>query len=256
MENIEKNNSFNILDIESFFGVLKKRKKIVFLTTLICAFLTLFVSLFLISPKYSSSTNILVNKKNDVQQVNEQAQIQANVQMISTYKDIIKSPTILNSVSKKLENKGYKLTANEIKNEIDISTQPNSQVFTLTVKTKSPTLSADITNTVAKIFKDKVKKIMNVNNVSILSEAEPNTKPVSPKIMLNLLIGIMVGLLLGLIFAFVTDGLDKTVENEEFITDVLSLNDLGIISEIPASKMEELLSSSHFKHGRTAKRRV
>lgn len=256
MENTGKNNLFNTLDIESFFNVLKKRKKIVFLTTLICAVLTLFVSLFLISPKYSSSTNILVNRKNDVQQVNEQAQIQANVQMISTYKDIIKSPTILNTVSKNLENKGYKLNADEIKNDIDISTQPNSQVFTLTVKTKSPTLSADITNTVAEVFKDKVKKIMNVNNVSILSEAEPNAKPVSPKVMLNLLIGIVVGLLLGLIFAFVTDGLDKTVENEEFITDVLNLNDLGIISEIPATKVEELLASSHFKHRRKAKRRV
>ena len=66
MENTEKNNLFNTLDIGSFFNVLKKRKKIVFLTTLICAVLTLFVSLFLISPKYSSSTNILVNRKNDV----------------------------------------------------------------------------------------------------------------------------------------------------------------------------------------------
>ena len=97
-------NSSKFSDIGEILGILRKRKSVIIWTTVICAVLTLFVSLFVITPKYSSSTDILVNRKMDNPngQVNDQGQIQADIQMISTYKDIITSPTILNTVSSRL----------------------------------------------------------------------------------------------------------------------------------------------------------
>lgn len=252
-------NSSKFSDIGEILGILRKRKGIILWTTVICAVIALFTSVFIISPKYSSSTDILVNRKIEGNQANAQAQIQADVQMISTYKDIITSPTILNDVSKELNQKGYDINSEGIKKCINITNQQNSQVFTLTVKTKNANLSADIANTTAKVFKQKVKNIMSVNNVSILSKATANPKPVSPKVMLNTLAGILVGLILGLVLAFVANGLDRTITDESFITDTLGLNDLGIISEIPASKVKKMLSISrtaqNISHTHT-KRRV
>lgn len=242
-------------DISEILGILRKRRGVIIWTTVICTVLTLFTSVFIISPKYSSSTNILVNQKNE-NQVNAQAQIQADVQMISTYKDIITSPTILNTASKELVQKGYDVNTDSIKNSIEISNQQNSQVFTVTVKTDNPNLSAAIANTVSNVFKRKIKGIMSVNNVSILSKATVNPNPVSPKITLNTLAGLLAGLILGLILAFVLNGLDRTVTDESFITEELGLNDLGIISEIPASKVKKMLSASRITEKRSRKRRV
>ena len=235
-------NSSNFLDINKILAVLRKRKKTIIISTLVCAFLMLFMSVFVISPKYSSSTDILVNRKVD-NQVNAQAQLQADVQMISTYKDIITSPTILNAVSTQLKNQGFNMTPANIKSCISISNQQNSQVFTVAVKAKNPQLAAAIANTTANVFKVKVKKIMSVNNVSILSKAEENPKPVSPKVVLNTLIGLIVGCVLGLFLAFIFDSMDRTITDESFITEELELNDLGIINEIPANKVKRMISS-------------
>lgn len=251
-------NSSKFSDIGEILGILRKRKSVIIWTTVICAVLTLFVSLFVITPKYSSSTDILVNRKMDNPngQVNDQGQIQADIQMISTYKDIITSPTILNTVSSRLADEGYHISSGAIRNSISISNQQNSQVFTVAVKAKNPQLAAAMANTIADVFKTKVKKIMSVNNVSILSKAVASSSPVSPKVGLNTIIGIVVGLILGLILAFVANGLDRTITDESFITDDLELNDLGIISEIPASKVKKLISTGHIASRGSGKRRV
>ncbi len=244
VESQQKNTEF--VDIRNMFNVLKKRKNIIFITTIALTVLMFLISMFVISPKYSSSTDILVNRKNQDNQINAQAQIQADVQMINTYKDIITSPTILDDVSDNLHEQGYKMTADDIKKSIDISSQQNSQVFTINVKTKNPKLSAAIANTIADVFKTKVKKIMSVNNVSILSRAQIEDKPVSPKIMVNTMIGLLGGLILGIILAFAINGLDRTVNDMSFVTEELGLNDLGIINEIPASKVKKMISSNGF----------
>ena len=248
-------NSSNFLDVNKILAVLRKRKKTIIISTLVCAFLMFFMSVFVISPKYSSSTDILVNRKVD-NQVNAQAQLQADVQMISTYKDIITSPTILNAVSTQLKDQGFNMTPANIKSCISISNQQNSQVFTVSVKAKNPQLAAAIANTTANVFKVKVKKIMSVNNVSILSKAEENPKPVSPKVILNTLIGLIVGCVLGLFLAFIFDSMDRTITDESFITEELELNDLGIINEIPANKVKRMISSKHIASRGTRKRRV
>ena len=254
-ETNSQQNSSNFLDINKILAVLRKRKKTIIISTLVCAFLMLFMSVFVISPKYSSSTDILVNRKVD-NQVNAQAQLQADVQMISTYKDIITSPTILNAVSTQLKNQGFNMTPANIKSCISISNQQNSQVFTVAVKAKNPQLAAAIANTTANVFKVKVKKIMSVNNVSILSKAEENPKPVSPKVVLNTLIGLIVGCVLGLFLAFIFDSMDRTITDESFITEELGLNDLGIINEIPANKVKRMISSKRIASRGTRKRRV
>ena len=248
-------NSSSFLDLNKILSVLRKRRKTIFVSTLVCAFLMLFMSVFVISPKYDSSTDILVNRKVD-NQVNAQTQLQADVQMISTYKDIITSPTILNTVSTKLKEQGFSMTPANIKSCINIRNQENSQAFTVSVKAKSPQLAAAIANTTANVFKVKVKKIMSVNNVSILSKAEESPKPVSPKVLLNTLIGLIVGCVLGLILAFVLDSMDRTITDETFITEELGLNDLGIISEIPASKVKKMISSKGLSSHSSRKRRV
>ncbi len=250
--------SLKFSDIGEVLGILRKRKNVIIWTTVICAVLTLFVSLFVITPKYSSSTDILVNRKvdNSREQINAQGQIQADVQMISTYKDIITSPTILNTVSGRLADKGYHISAGAIRKCISISNQQNSQVFTVAVKAKNPQLAAAIANTTADVFKTKVKKIMSINNVSILSKAVVNSSPVSPKVGLNTIIGIVIGLVLGLILAFVSNELDWTITDESFITDDLELNNLGIISEIPASKVKKLISTGRITSRGSGKRRV
>lgn len=259
-ESQEKSSKFS--DIGEILGILRKRKGIIILTTIICTVIALFTSVFMISPQYNSSTDILVNQKasdnvNDPNNAN-QGQMQTAIQMINTYKSIITSPTILDDVADKIQNDGYRDSSGAIKGMISISSEENSQVFTITVKCDNPNKAATIANTIASVFKKKIKTIMSVNNVSILSKAEVNPNPISPNVPRIVLMGFVIGLVLGLVLAFIANGLDRTINDEKYITETLKLNDLGIISEIPASKVKKLLSASRQSSGRaeSRKRRV
>lgn len=67
------------------------------------------VAKFGITPKYSSEVALLVNRSNEGQTNTQYADQQADVQLISTYKDIIKKPAILNRVADNLTSPTKKL---------------------------------------------------------------------------------------------------------------------------------------------------
>ncbi|WP_235019489.1 YveK family protein [Pediococcus acidilactici] len=97
-------------------------------------------------------------------------------------------------------------------------------------------------NETAKVFKRKVVKIMNINNVSIVSKAVPNNNPISPRPKLNITAGIVIGFLLGIVLAFLREFSDRTVTSEEFLTEELGLKGLGIISEIDENEIRRKIT--------------
>lgn len=235
------------ISVMQILGILRKRLRLIVITTLVVTIAAAFVTFFVMTPKYEATTELLVNRKlaPNMQGAALQ-QTQADVQMISTYKDIITSPTVLKKVSKTVNNyPGYPGSVNGLKNSISISNEQNSQVFSVTVKTSDAATSSAIANETAKVFKKQVVKMMSVHNVSIVSKATPVTKAVSPRKKLNLVAGLVVGIILGIGLAFVRELSDKTVSDESFLTDELGLTSLGLVSEIDAKDITKRQQAKH-----------
>ena len=205
----------NTIDLHRLMMLCRKHIKMLIIWTLLAGVLGYVVAQFVVVPKYTATTEILVNQKHDNndngQAYNNQ---QADIQMINTYKDIITNQVILSKASKQLKNpvrvikpaqpaeyrrnadgtrklikeaqpavverggKSYNLSTDELKKAISVQTQQKSQVFSLQVKTDDPQESAVVANTVANVFKQQIKKIMSVNNVTIVSRASTPDEPV------------------------------------------------------------------------------
>ncbi|CAI55819.1 Putative polysaccharide biosynthesis protein, chain length determination [Latilactobacillus sakei subsp. sakei 23K] len=222
------------INIEQIFGILRKYSRLIILSTVIFTLLAGILTFFVITPQYSASTEVLVNRKQNTDANAQYNQVQTDVQMINTYKDLITKPVIMDSVTKKInDGKTNKLSNDEIADMLSITNNQNSQVFSVTAKADNAYTAADIANMTATTFQKKVPKIMSgTDNVSIISEAKPNLVPVSPKNGLNLLIGFILGLIIGITIAFIRELMDKTIKDESFLTEELGLTSLGIINNI------------------------
>lgn len=241
--------------LEELFFMLRQKIGSIILWSIVGLLITGLYTFFLVTPQYESSSKIVVNQTQNTNQVITNTDIQTNLNLINTYQSIIQEPIILEEVLKITESN---LTISELRNKINVQTQDNSLVFGVSVQDKSPYRAAEYANAVANTFANRIGDILEVQSVTILSQAIPNPRPVSPNVLLNLLLGTLLGLIAGVGLAFLTEFLDKTVKDDRFIEE-LGWTNLGGVMQMSEKEIEEtrfthVNTEIQRKFSRTAKR--
>ncbi|MFR0539478.1 YveK family protein [Limosilactobacillus reuteri subsp. suis] len=275
----------NTIDLHRLMVLCRKHIKMLIIWTLLAGVLGYVVAQFVVVPKYTATTEILVNQKHESndngQAYNNQ---QADIQMINTYKDIITNQVILSKASKQLKNpvhvikpaqkavyrtnadgtrrlikeaqpavverggKSYNLSTADLKKAISVQTQQNSQVFSLQVKTDDPQESAVVANTVSNVFKQQIKKIMSVNNVTIVSRASTPDEPSFPNKKLFALAGAILGLILSFLYILIGDLMDTSVHGDDYLANEVGLINLGHVNHIEMSR-DFKINDDNRRHG-------
>lgn len=250
------------------------------------------VANFVISPKYTSSAQILVNQKSNKNDPNAAYTTQqANMQMVTTYKDIVTSQKILSEASNRLANpvkvvraarpakyrtdengnrrlvrkarpavversgKSYSVSAAELAKNISVNTQQQSQVFAISATADTPDKAKVEANAVAEVFRDQIPSIMNVNNVTIVARAT-NGNQSSPNVKLFTIAGFVIGLVLSFAVVLIREMSDTTVKDESFLTDTLGLTDLGQVSHFRVSSSFTIKKNNNSNSNKRRSRRV
>lgn len=215
------------IDLSKLLQIIRKNMKLLVILPIICLLISAIATFFFLDSKYQASTQVLVNQKESDSQMMAQ-EVQSNLQLVNTYSEIVKSPRIIDKVSKELD-RAY--STSELSSMITVSNQAESQLLNIAVESKSGNDSEKIANTVAQIFSEEVPDIMNVDNVSILSKADDTATQVAPKILVNLLIGIVIGLVLAILIIFIKELIDKRIKSEEDVENELNIPVLGSIQK-------------------------
>lgn len=240
-------------DISELLNVLKKNIVMIISLGLVGLILSSVYTLFIVTPQYNASTQLLVNEKNGEGSSIEATDITKNLQMINTYTELIKGPAILNGVHEALETD---LSTKQLADKISITSPEGALVFLVTVTDADPYKAAEIANAVADTFQSEIGTIMNsVDNVAITYKAVPNVNPISPNIPMNLIIGLLLGGMLGIGISFIKEFMDKTIKDASTVYQIANWNNLGEIHEITE---EDLIvkGRSHAVQQQTKKSRV
>ena len=217
----------NTIDLSKIMSILKKNIKLLILLPLIGLIISAIITFFFITPKYEATTQVLVNEKNKDQQMMAQ-EVQSNIQLVNTYSEIVRSPRIIDEVSKKLK---HNYTPNELTGMLNVSNQAETQLLNISVKSKSKKDAEIIANTFAKVFSKEVPDIMSVDNVSVLSSADGTASKVEPRIAINLVLGIVFGLFVALLFIVLKEMFDKHIRTEEQVKEEFNIPVLGSIQK-------------------------
>lgn len=189
------------------------------------------VTFFVLTPKYSSQAQLVVTlPQTENTNVND---VNSNLQMINTYKDFIISDLVLNQVEDRLKSDyNVKMSPEQIKASVSVAQNQNSQMFSIIAVSDKASQAANIANTVANIFKENAKDVLNVDRITIISNAVVNTRPVSPNIKLLLIMGLVVGVVIGMILSVIAELMDRTVKDSQFIVEELGFTVLGTVPEV------------------------
>lgn len=218
-------------DLGKVMAALKKHIRLLLILPLIFLLLSLILSFLVIQPKYSATTQVLVNQKESNNDMMAQ-QVQSNIQLVKTYSEIIKSPRILDEVSKKMKGK---YSTKEISSMLTVNNQAESQIMNITVEAKSKKDAIKVANTISKVFSEDASQIMSINNVSTLSKAE-DAKKVAPKPFVNIIISVFIGLVIAVILIILIEVMDRRIKTEEDVEEILDLPVLGSIPEFDNRK--------------------
>ena len=230
------------ISLQELFSVLKKSLWRILALTVVAALIAFAVSTFLIKPTYQAGTQILVTPKKQENNVIDASQVQSSVTLVNTYRVIIKSPAILEKVQEEVKDAPSKLS--DLNNMVTVESEQNSQVINVSVKSTDAALASNVANSVAKTFSKDIPKLMNVDNVKVLSVSGIPTVPVSPNILLNTAIAAVVGFLLGVGLAFLREVLDRRIRTEDQVQKILDLPVLGSIPDIDSKVFKSSAKST------------
>ena len=215
------------LDLSMFITALKKNWKLFILIPVVFVVISLLITTFLMKPKYEANTQVLVNQKESNEQYRAQ-EVQSNIQLVNTYSEILKSPRILEDVAKKDKN----LSASEIGNMLTVTKQADSQILNVSVENHSKADAERIANEIVSVFSKDMPKIMDIDNVSILSKADGTASKVSPNLSQNLAIGLVLGLVLTIVIIIFKELFDRRIKTEEDVIRELDIPVLGSIHKL------------------------
>lgn len=215
------------IDVLYLLRKLWSRKFFIIFIALVVGTIALLGSVFLIKPKYTSTTRIYVVSRTADSITNQD--LQAGSYLVKDYQEVITSNEVLSSV---IDKEKLSLTPNELSSMISVTIPTDTRVISISVEDDNAQEATTIANTVREVAAEKIKAVTKVDDVTTLEAAEVPKEPSSPNIKRNTLIGVIAGGGLAVISIIILEILDDRVRRPEDIEDVLGLPLLGIVPDI------------------------
>ena len=221
MENYED------IDIKRILEIIFSKKIFIILILLLSITLGYVYSYYYKKPEYKSSVTILlVADENRVDKELTQTDLSINSSLISTYSSIAKSTNV---IQKTIENLGLNISASKLQKSIEATQIEKTQFLKITVKNENPEVAKNIANELAKVFTEQIKEIYNLENISIVDEAEVESQPCNINHIKDIIIFTFAGMIVSAILVMVIYIFDDTIKDEKDIERNIKLKNIGTL---------------------------
>ena len=215
-----------VISISEIIDAVKKRWKIIALTTVLATVVSGIFSFFIISPTYEASTKIFIGKEGAESEGYNSSDVSMYQNLIKTYSELIKTKDLVN---KAIDNSQYDLSVNSVLNGITVNTLTGTQILQISYQSKSPSIAKNILESITNEFITKAEELVPNGNVKILESVEIPKNPVAPNKTMNIAIAFILGMMVGFGIVFLLEYLDNTYKNKEQLEKDLDIPVLGVI---------------------------
>ena len=177
-------------------------------------------------PMYKSQTSLVLTRSNNSNSTITQNDISLNKNLVSTYREIIKSRRILSRV---IENLNLDMTEKELGSRISVTSANDTELIIISVTDEHGRIARNIANEIAKVFKAEITSIYNIENISIVDEAVEAREPYNVNIVKQYIMGIGAGFLLASMIITICFYFDDSIKKPEDIEEKIGLNVLATV---------------------------
>lgn len=222
---MEKNTNDEIeIDLLDLFYLIKSKLVIILLSGIIVASAAGLVSSFLITPLYTSKTQLYILSKST--SITSLADIQLGTQLTQDYMVLVKSRPV---VTKVINDLGLDMTYEQMVSILTISNQSNTRILEIEVTYPDAYLAKQIVDDFARVSAERIAKIMDVEEPTIVEEGFMQPHPSSPNVKKYIVIGGLVGIFISMGIIVVIYLMDDTIKDADDVEKYLNLTTIGLI---------------------------
>lgn len=244
MENQVTNNNDEIeIDLGEVFHLVISKLGVIILSGILLGVLSIIGTMLFITPKYESTTKIMVLNKQDNNTLTS-ADMQTSTQLTKDYAELIQSRTVLEGVIAQLN---LDMTYKEMLNKVSVETSSDSRIVSISVTDEDPYTASEIANAVRDMAAEHIQSVMDIEAVNVVDTANIPNEKASPSLAKNGVIGGLLGVIIAMAAVIIIYLTNDTIKVEEDVELYLGLSVLG---SIPFSEKE-----SRSKKKKSRKRR-
>ena len=181
-------------------------------------------------PMYKSQTSLVLTRAGDSTGSITQNDISLNKNLVATYREIIKSRRILSNV---ISNLNLDITEKELSDKVSVTSSNDTELIVISVVDKDSKLARDIANEIAKVFKEEITTIYNIENISIVDVAIKAKDAYNVNPIKQYVIGVGSGFLISSLIITVMFYFDDSIKKPEDIEEKVGLS---VLSTVPKYK--------------------
>lgn len=244
MENQVTNNNDEIeIDLGEVFHLVISKLGVIILSGILLGVLSIIGTMLFITPKYESTTKIMVLNKQDNNTLTS-ADMQTSTQLTKDYAELIQSRTVLEGVIAQLN---LDMTYKEMLQKVSVETSSDSRIVSISVTDEDPYTASEIANAVRDMAAEHIQSVMDIEAVNVVDTANIPNEKASPRLAKNGVIGGLLGVIIAMAAVIIIYLTNDTIKVEEDVERYLGLSVLG---SIPFSEKE-----SRSKKKKSRKRR-
>ncbi len=227
------------IDLKEIITIFWEKKATIILLTAIFMVIGFIYSSFMVVPKYSSSTTlVLAQSASGTDGTITTTDITLNSKLISTYSELLESSKVVRQV---ISNLGIDDSEESIKSNVSVSAESGTDIIKITVANTNPKKAADIANEMAVVFADEVKRLYGMDNINTLDPAEVNENPSNVNLTKTIIIFGIVGAILAVGYIFIMYMLDNSIKSSD---DVERVTQVPVLASIPVYEPEAKIAAA------------
>lgn len=219
------------IDLRELAGALLKKAWLIILCAVVLGAAMLAYTVNFVAPTYSATASFYVNNNSETEELDSKVNstdLAVALRLVNSYVDIVRREVVMSAVIERLQ---MNISPAALSSMVSAQVVGETEIFTVTVTTANPELSATVANTIAEVAPGIISKIISGSKASVIDYARVPTGRSSPSYTKSAILGALIGALLAAVFIFIQNRLDVHIKTEEMLAQICGAPVLGVIPD-------------------------